>query len=132
MNGLTLQLVSWQPFFEPTFTKLTKAMVWLQLHNLPMELWNGDSLETLTEPIGRHLKVDELTMTLARAKYMRVCLEIDLAQPLTRSFWVKDGKTMIFVMILYKHLPTFRFHCGLVGNGANNCSLRLEQDVEEC
>lgn len=61
VNGLTLQLVPWQPYFEPAFTKLTKAMVWLQLHNLPVELWDGESLETITEPIGRLLKVDEFT-----------------------------------------------------------------------
>lgn len=61
VNGLTLQLVPWQPYFEPAFTKLTKAMVWLQLHNLLVELWDGESLETITEPIGRLLKVDEFT-----------------------------------------------------------------------
>lgn len=62
VNGLTLQLVPWQPYFEPAFTKLTKAMVWLQQHNLTVELWDGESLETITEPIGRLLKVDEFTL----------------------------------------------------------------------
>lgn len=30
-------------------------------------------------------------------------------------------------MIIYKGLPTFYFHCGLVGHGANNCNRKLEK-----
>lgn len=101
MNGFTLQLVPWQPYFELAFTKLTKAMVWLQLHDLLVELWDGESLETLMEPIGKLMKVDELTMKLARARYARVCLEIDLAQLLKRGCWIEDREARIFVMILY-------------------------------
>lgn len=29
MNGMSLQLVPWQWFFEPTFKKLSRAMVWV-------------------------------------------------------------------------------------------------------
>lgn len=106
-------------------------MVWLQLYNLSIELWDGYSLETLTGPIGKLLKVNEITITLAKAKYARVCLEINLAQPLKRGFWIEDGETMIFVMILYKCLPTFCLHYSFIGHGANNCSCRLEKSQED-
>lgn len=66
LNGLTLQLVPWQSYFEPAFTKLTRAMVWIQLHNLPVEFLDGDSLESLTKPIGRLLKVNEYTSSLSQ------------------------------------------------------------------
>lgn len=131
VNGLTLQLVPWQPYFEPAHTKLTRAIVWLQLHNLPVELWDGESLETITEPIGKLLKVDEFTLSLSRARYARVCLELDLARPLKRGFWLEDGIFKVFVVILYEHLPTFCYLCGMVGHGSTGCSSRLGSSPED-
>lgn len=89
ISGLTLQLVPWQPYFEPAHTKLSRAMVWLQLHNLPIDFWDGESLESITEPIGKLLKVDEFTLNLTRARFARVCLELDLSCPLKRVFGLK-------------------------------------------
>lgn len=40
-------------------------------------------------------------------------MEIDLSQPLKISFWIEDGETRIFLMILYERLPNFCFICGL-------------------
>lgn len=37
------------------------------------------------------LKVDDLTTSLARSKFARVGVEIDLSKPLSRSFWIGDG-----------------------------------------
>lgn len=36
VNGVILQLASWQPYFKPTFSKLSTTMISLQLHNLPI------------------------------------------------------------------------------------------------
>ncbi|XP_039119690.1 uncharacterized protein LOC120255988 [Dioscorea cayenensis subsp. rotundata] len=116
VNGLTLQLVPWQPYFEPAHTKLSRAMVWLQLHNLPVEFWDGETLESITESIGKLLKVDEFTSSLARARFARVCLEIDLSRPLKRGFWLEDGDSKVFVVILYERLPTFHYRCGIIGH----------------
>lgn len=91
INGLTFQISQWQPFFELATTKLTKAIVWVQLHNLPFELWDGQTLDSITEPLGKLLKVDELTSSLSRARFARVYLEIDLTSPLKRGFWLDDG-----------------------------------------
>lgn len=86
LNGLTLQLTPWQPFFEPVFAKLSIAAVWVQLHNLLAELWDGESLDTITAHLGNLLKVDELTISLSRSKFTRVCIETDLSKPLCQGF----------------------------------------------
>lgn len=54
VNGLTVQLVAWQPYFEPAHTKLTREMEWLQLHNLPIELLDGESLETIRSLLANY------------------------------------------------------------------------------
>lgn len=82
INGLTLQLSPWQAFFEPAFAKLTTTAIWVQLHNLPVEMWDGKSVDTMIAHFGNLLKVDELTISLTRSKFARVCIEIDFSKPL--------------------------------------------------
>lgn len=61
INGMILQLSPWEPFFEPCFAKLSTATIWVQLHNLPVEFWFDDTLESITAHLGHLLKVDVLT-----------------------------------------------------------------------
>lgn len=121
INGIVLQLSPWQPFFEPVFAKLTTAAVWVQLHNLPVDFWEAETLESITAHIGSMLKVDDLTSSLVRSRFARVCLEVDLSKPLSRGFWIGDDMHRVFVVILYEKLPTFCYLCGLVGHGSNAC-----------
>lgn len=122
LNGLTLQLTPWQPFFEPAFAKLTSGVIWVQLHNLPVELWDGESLDTIIAHLGNLVKVDDLTLSLSRSKYARVCVEIDLSKPLCRGFWVGDDSHQVFVVVLYERLPMFCYSCGVIGHGSKSCS----------
>lgn len=98
----------------------------MQLHNLPIELWDGESLETIIELIGKLLNIDEFTLSLSRAWYARVCLELNLARPQKRGFWVEDGNNKVFVVILYEHLPTFCYICGMIGHGSSTVVADLD------
>lgn len=86
LNGIILQLSPWQPFFEPTFAKLTTDAIWVQLHNLPVEFWDGESLETIVAHLGPLIKVDDLILSLTRSKFARVFIEIDLSKSLCHGF----------------------------------------------
>lgn len=113
VNGIILQLSPWQPFFERAFTKLSTAAIWVQMHNLPVELWDGESLETISALFGRLLKIDEFTSSLSRSKYARLCIEVDLAKPLKQGFWIGDEDHRVFVVVLYERLQTFCYKCGI-------------------
>lgn len=52
VNEIVLQLAPWQSFFEPVFIKLTIVDIWVQLHNLLVKFWNGDSLEIIASHLG--------------------------------------------------------------------------------
>lgn len=122
MNGLILQLAPWQPNFQPTFSRLSTAAVWIQLYHLPAELWEGDILETIAAQFGKLLRIDELTLNLSRAKYARVCVELGLSQPLKRGVWIGDKDERVFIVALYERLQNFCCHCGVVGHGAGVCN----------
>lgn len=124
VNGIVLQLVPWKPYFKPAFTKLSTAALWVQLHNLPVEFWEGEALETISSLLGRLLRNDDFTASLSRSKYARICVEIDLAKPLKQGFWIGDEDNRVFVVVLYECLPTFCYLCGLVGHGSNSCNRR--------
>lgn len=101
VNGIILQLAQWQPFFESPFTKLTMTAIWVQFHNLPVEFWDGEALEMISTCLGCLLKIDDYISSLSRSKFARVCVEIDLAKPLKKGFWINDDCHRVFVVVLY-------------------------------
>ncbi|XP_039115502.1 uncharacterized protein LOC120250779 [Dioscorea cayenensis subsp. rotundata] len=120
--GRILQLAPWKESFQPAFEKLSMAAVWIQIFHLPMELWTGDILEMVASQFGRVLKVDDHSLDRSRAKFARVCVEVDLSQPLQLGTWVNYGDHSVFVLILYEKLPVFCYRCGRIGHGEAHCS----------
>lgn len=86
-----------------------------------MDFWEAETLESITAHIGNLLKVDDLTNSLVRSRFARVCLEVDLSKPLSRGFWLGYDLHRVFVVVLYERLPTFCYSCCLVGHGSNTC-----------
>lgn len=122
VNGIIRQLALWQLFFELAFMKLSIDVICLQLHNLPMDLWDGDSLEMIASYISRLLKVDDYASSLHRSKFARICVEIDLANPLKQGLWIGVDAHQVFAVVLYEKLPTFCYTCGLVSHRSNSCN----------
>lgn len=81
-------------------------------------------MELIASHFGRLLKVDEYITSLSLSKFARICIEIDLNLPLKQGIWIGDDDHKVFVIILYKKLPTFYYICGMVGHGSNSCSRR--------
>lgn len=86
-----------------------------------MELWDGESFDTITAHMGNLLKIDDLTISLSRSKFARVCIELDLSKPLCRGFRVGDDIHKVFIMVVYERLPTFCYTCGVIGHGSKFC-----------
>ncbi|XP_039133799.1 uncharacterized protein LOC120270802 [Dioscorea cayenensis subsp. rotundata] len=122
VNEIILQLSPWKPFFELSFAKLNSAAIWVQFHNLPVECWDGDVLETIASNFDNLIKVDEFTSILARSNYARVCIEIDLSKLLCRGFWIGDDFQKVFVIVMYERLLTFCYNCGLICHGSKSCT----------
>lgn len=124
INGIILQLSTWCPFFEPVFAKLNTAIIWVQLHNLPVKFWDGNTFESISGHLCNLLKIDDLTVSLSRSKYARVCIEIYLSKPLSKGFWIGNDQCRVFIIVLYERLPTFCYSCDVVGNGSNASTVK--------
>lgn len=80
--------------------------------------------------MGNLLKVDDLTSSLVRSRFARVCLEVDLSKLLSRGFWLGDDLHRVFVVVLYERLPTFCYSCGLVGYGSSACPQSMIPEID--
>ncbi|KAJ0973911.1 hypothetical protein J5N97_015876 [Dioscorea zingiberensis] len=56
-----------------------------------------------------------------RCKFARVCVELDLEQPLKSAVWVNTPRKKVLVPIIYEKIPVFCYHCGIVGHGTKSC-----------
>ncbi|KAJ0967401.1 hypothetical protein J5N97_024318 [Dioscorea zingiberensis] len=131
VNGMILHLIRWREHFQPSFEKLSSAILWVRLYQLPWEYWEKEPLESVAGKIGKVIKVDETTFIQDRAKFARLCIEIDLSQPLKRGVWVNSGRKRCFIPILYERLPVFCYKCGVIGHGADKCGTGKGIVVEE-
>ncbi|VVA23699.1 PREDICTED: reverse mRNAase [Prunus dulcis] len=73
--------------------------------------------------------VDDHTLSQARGKFARICVELDLAKPLT-PFIEIEGRTY---GVVYEGINLVCFECGCFGHGRDSCPIILQakQQVPE-
>ncbi|CAN1164705.1 hypothetical protein LINPERHAP2_LOCUS25724 [Linum perenne] len=67
--------------------------------------------------IGRTVRMDLATAEGARARYARVCVEVDLSKPLLGKYQIGDR---VF-LVEYESLENICFHCGIYGHKDDSC-----------
>ncbi|KAJ0979364.1 hypothetical protein J5N97_014838 [Dioscorea zingiberensis] len=121
VNGMIFHLMRWREQFQPAFEKLSTATVWAELHHLPYEYLNPVMLESVVAYFGKLVKVDLTTIQRARAKFARICVELNLEKPLKSAVWVNTPKKKVLVPIVYEKIPVFCYQCRVVGHGSDSC-----------
>ncbi|CAN1272549.1 hypothetical protein LINPERPRIM_LOCUS14613 [Linum perenne] len=83
------------------------------------------AVERIGNHIGRTIRLDLATAEGARARYARVCVEIDLTKPLLGKYMV-DDRTLY---IEYESLDNICFSCGLYGHKDGECPLKASSTM---
>ena len=65
---------------------------WVRLEQLPIEYYHPKFLKHLGKKLGKLLKVDAITSAAIQGRYARVCIQINMSNPLPKcvkngSFW---------------------------------------------
>ncbi|CAL1362049.1 unnamed protein product [Linum trigynum] len=107
----------WFKGFNPWKTVVTSTMVWAQLPELPIEFINKEVVMKIAGWLGRPVRVDRATELGARGNYARVCVEVDLTQPLLSQFKI-EGVTYL---VQYEGLDDLCTCCGTYGKRAGTC-----------
>ncbi|KAI8544134.1 hypothetical protein RHMOL_Rhmol08G0272100 [Rhododendron molle] len=75
------------PGMHLTKGAFSSVPVWVKLYNVPLESWTEDALSY----IGNPLYLDDFTQDRSRLTFARVCIEVDAAKEIPKSFVVNLG-----------------------------------------
>lgn len=71
----------------------------------------------MASAVGRPIKVDKNTLRVERARFARVCIEVDLTQQVVGKVWLKGH----WYKVEYEGLHLICASCGCYGHLARSC-----------
>lgn len=105
---------------------------WIQIHGLPVEKLNRTNAEIIVKRLGKLLALEANPEgdCLTRG-FLRVRVEINLEQPLSKGFWLK-GKSESgqdrWISFRFEKLPDFCYACGRLGHDNRACRFVSRND----
>jgi hypothetical protein len=121
INQQFLTLRRWSPGFRPSEAKISTTAVWARLPELLIELYDMNILRRIGNQLGSLLKVDARTMDNERGRYARLCVQIDLEQPLIPRIRIGN----LIQKIQYEGISAICFECGRVGHRLEACPSKI-------
>ncbi|EOA22310.1 hypothetical protein CARUB_v10002911mg [Capsella rubella] len=115
--GSYLMVQAWSPDFDPIRDEIETTPVWVRLSNLPVSFYHTTILMGIAEGLGKPIKVDITTMNLTRARFARVCVEVNLKMPLKGTVMINEER----YYVSYEGLSTICSGCGLYGHLVHSC-----------
>lgn len=108
--------------FDFNDLEFTKVPVWVQIPNLPLQLWNNKALSKIASKIGSPIQSDKLTQSKGRLSFARLLIEIDVSKELLNEVQIKvpDGSTLSH-QVMYEFVPKFCRACKAIGHQQDNC-----------
>ncbi|XP_031124258.1 uncharacterized protein LOC116026974 [Ipomoea triloba] len=77
--------------------------------------------------LGKIIRVDHTTSLVSRGKFARVCMEVDITQPLISRFTLEEKVWPV----AYEGMHLVCFSCGLYGHRQDCCPTAPQKDPEE-
>lgn len=111
------------PDFDPLRDKITTTPVWVRLSNIPVNFYHMSILMGIARGLGNPIKVDLTTLNFERARFARVCVEVNLKKLLKGTVMVNGER----YFVAYEGLPNICSGCGLYGHLIHNCPKRCQE-----
>ncbi|XP_039040351.1 uncharacterized protein LOC120178614 [Hibiscus syriacus] len=120
-----LVLRKWEPYLHKLDFDLSHMPVWVQLYNVPLELYSRSGLSYISSALGNPLYMDSITASRGRLEYAKVCIEISAGFVIPNEVQVilKDG-SMVRVGVFIPWLPRACSICKTFGHLASRCVAR--------
>ena len=117
-----LTIRKWVPNFVADEAPMRHLTAWVRIPNLSVEYFDKQVLHKIGAKIGKVIKIDGNTESMDRGQYVRFCIEVDLAKPLSSKFKL-NGRIW---KIQYEGLKMICFKCGHLGHKEDVCGLEVE------
>ncbi|CAN1788457.1 hypothetical protein LINPERHAP1_LOCUS18057 [Linum perenne] len=116
----------WSPLFNEN-EPVRKILTWIHLPKLPIHYFNQLAVTRIGNYIGKTVRLDLATAEGARARYARVCVEVDLTKPLLGKYIIDDR----VLHIEYESLENICFDCGTYGHKVDRCPKSVPSPVKK-
>lgn len=127
IQGHYLHVTKWRPFFEPSNEAIRTTLAWIRFPRLPIWCFKVDILTELGNLIGKTVKIDMFTKENIRARYARVCVEIQLERALDSTV-ILNGRNF---KVEYEGLKMICFGCGKFGHSKENCPAHVPEGATQ-
>lgn len=84
-----LHVQRWRHNFVADSAKISSLPMWLRFPWLPVEYYTVQWLYKAGDMIGRTIKIDDITLAMARGRFARVSMGIELEKPVKASFQMR-------------------------------------------
>lgn len=118
---------AWTPSFDPLKDEIRTTPVWVRISNIPVNFYHDEILLVLARGLGTPVKVDQTTLNFERARFARVCVEVNLSKPLKDTVKINGER----YYVAYEGLSQICSGCGVYGHLVHNCPRRVVERVVE-
>ncbi|EOA27131.1 hypothetical protein CARUB_v10023230mg, partial [Capsella rubella] len=115
--GSYLMVQAWSPEFDPMRNEIVTTPVWVRLSNIPVNMYHRSILMEIATGLGKPIKVDMATLNFDRARFARICVEVNLAYPLKGTIMINAER----YYVAYEGLTNICSLCGLYGHLVHAC-----------
>ncbi|KAL0324720.1 UNVERIFIED_CONTAM: hypothetical protein Scaly_2439100 [Sesamum calycinum] len=133
VDGFPMRVFKWTPTFNPR-EESPIVPIWVRLPELPIQFFDREALFSIARLLGTPLRTDVSTATLVHPSVARVCIEINLLEPLQTEIGLDFGTEMIIQPVVYERLPkycaTFRPVEGEDPRASDHADLREKLDAQ--
>lgn len=112
-----LAVSRWTPDFVSPNAKVDRTTVWIRFPGLNLVYYDESFLLALASAVGKPVRVDRNTLKVERGRFARICVEIDLSQPVVGKVWLNG----YWYKVSYEGLHIICSNCGCYGRLGRNC-----------
>ncbi|XP_054796630.1 uncharacterized protein LOC129302000 [Prosopis cineraria] len=128
MDDHYLLIQKWRLNFNMSKADTQGCIVaWIRILDLPVEFYSVEALRHIGNMVGKTIKLDLSTSLHDKGGFARICVELDLDQPLLSSF-VAFGED---IHIEYEGLHMVCFCCGVYGRYEGQCLEKVCTNLTE-
>ena len=124
--GSYLMVRAWSPEFDPLRDDIVTTPVWwVRLTNIPVNLYHRSILMGIAKGLGQPVRVDMTTLKFERARFARICVEVNLAKPLKETVLINGER----YFVAYEGLSEICSRCRIYGHLVHGCPKTIAEKV---
>ncbi|KAL0295003.1 UNVERIFIED_CONTAM: hypothetical protein Sangu_3205900 [Sesamum angustifolium] len=125
VDGFPTRVFKWTPIFNLR-EESPIVPVWARLPELQIQLFDRGAIFSIACLLGTALRKDVSTATLVRPSVARVCIEINLLEPLQTEIGLGFGTEVFIQLVIYERLPKYYGICKHLGHTEDECYEKLK------